>query len=292
MVATLFSPALVRSASPDFPVHRIVHLQSNRHDHCLTHGSDTSTRQVKLLVSIRDASEAEVARSAGVDWIDLKEPSQGPLGAADFATVDQVASALRSHPRRSAALGELRGLEACQVDHFAEAFPILKVGLSGMQARDWRRALQRLRLQLLRANSQLVPVIYADWSDCGAPSPEQIVAFCEPTSGASQADWPLVLIDTHAKQGASLLDHWTDSELAQVVGQLSAYGTRVVLAGSLSAQAVVDLIGRQLPIEAVGVRGAVCESGREGPICAALVKALAQAVHEKQKWLTGSGGTA
>ena len=35
----------------------------------------------KLLVSVRDVSEAEAALAGGADWIDLKEPQAGSLGA-------------------------------------------------------------------------------------------------------------------------------------------------------------------------------------------------------------------
>ena len=41
----------------------------------------------KLLLSVRNALEANLALEAGVDLIDIKEPSAGPLGAASAAVI-------------------------------------------------------------------------------------------------------------------------------------------------------------------------------------------------------------
>ena len=38
---------------------------------------------VRLLVSVRNASEARAAINGGADVIDIKEPDHGPLGMAD-----------------------------------------------------------------------------------------------------------------------------------------------------------------------------------------------------------------
>ena len=48
----------------------------------------------KLLVSVRDAAEARLAVEAGVDLIDVKEPSAGPLGAAAAETLAEIAAAV------------------------------------------------------------------------------------------------------------------------------------------------------------------------------------------------------
>jgi uncharacterized protein (UPF0264 family) len=44
----------------------------------------------RLLVSVRDAAEAVEALAGGADWIDLKEPQRGPLGAVDAVTARDV----------------------------------------------------------------------------------------------------------------------------------------------------------------------------------------------------------
>ncbi len=74
----------------------------------------------RLLVSIRNADEARLARTAGVEWIDLKNPDGGSLGAADELTSIAVADELChfTDPVNSAgcvvsaAVGELRDVPA------------------------------------------------------------------------------------------------------------------------------------------------------------------------------------
>src|SRR5205085_11196960 len=48
----------------------------------------------KLLVSVRSAAEATLALRGGADWIDVKDPTRGSLGAATMATICDVAAVL------------------------------------------------------------------------------------------------------------------------------------------------------------------------------------------------------
>lgn len=69
--------------------------------------------QPRLLVSVRDASEAISAWRGGADIIDLKEPQNGPLGAVSAEVPPDVLQSLRrlTSSRRvvlSVALGEAR----------------------------------------------------------------------------------------------------------------------------------------------------------------------------------------
>ena len=61
----------------------------------------------RLLVSVRDADEAALALTAGVDLIDVKEPRAGSLGAASPAVVRAVLDRVAGRVPVSAALGEL-----------------------------------------------------------------------------------------------------------------------------------------------------------------------------------------
>jgi dihydroneopterin aldolase len=60
-----------------------------------------------FLASVRDAAEAEMALACGADIIDLKDPSQGALGAV---SLDAIASTVRCVAGRapvSATIGDL-----------------------------------------------------------------------------------------------------------------------------------------------------------------------------------------
>ena len=61
----------------------------------------------RLLVSVRSAEEAEAALIGGADWIDLKEPSAGPLAAVGVEVAKQVVDCVAGRRPISAALGEL-----------------------------------------------------------------------------------------------------------------------------------------------------------------------------------------
>ena len=61
----------------------------------------------KLLVSVRDAAEAEDAVEAGAHLIDVKEPTAGSLGAAPVEVVQDVVRVVAGRRPVSAAFGEL-----------------------------------------------------------------------------------------------------------------------------------------------------------------------------------------
>ena len=44
----------------------------------------------KLLVSVRSLGEALTALQGGCDWLDVKEPSAGSLGAASLSTLQEI----------------------------------------------------------------------------------------------------------------------------------------------------------------------------------------------------------
>lgn len=105
-----------------------------------------------LLVSVRSAAEARAAVAGGADIIDVKDPSQGPLGMAATATMHDVARVVAARRPVSLALGELTAwmvLSDEQVLAVKCAWPVetafVKVGLAGAAALDWQAGLARLR---------------------------------------------------------------------------------------------------------------------------------------------------
>lgn len=253
---------------------------------------DTRQRQfpsvgLRLLVSIRNAYEARLARTAGVDWIDLKNPDGGSLGAADELTSVSVAEELRrfSGPIhsagcvRSAAVGELRDSPLATARYLAQHFSLLKVGLSGMRERaDWSTALVDFSKQLQAFGANLVPVIYADHELCLAPRPDQIIEVSEQcTEQLSSANSSTrrksltgaapryLLVDTYTKDGRGLLDWLGVPELEAIIARAAQAGRQVVLAGSLAQHDLPKLWN--LSVAAIAVRGAVCATDRRSEIC-------------------------
>lgn len=233
----------------------------------------SDANRCRLLVSIRSAAEAQVALSAGVHWIDLKEPDAGPLGAPTLEIARQVAETLGSHAARSVALGEFHSLNLEDTLSLASLFPVVKVGLSGMKSLldssdDADRSqtsfnptwlsLTRLSASVAERGSQLVPVLYADWQNCEGISPSQWLRLCALISSK------FALIDTFQKDGRSLFDHIDIGVVENCRQNLEGFGCRLLVAGSLQLEHLERL--SPLPLEAVGIRGAVCEETRESTI--------------------------
>jgi len=232
----------------------------------------------KLLVSVRDAEEAVAALAGGADIIDVKEPARGSLGRASAQTIDAVGTRLGAAGYAgplSAALGELRDIrDLSAMDLPRQSLTWVKVGLSG-SVPSWRQHWTSLRDRIAEGlPAELIAVVYADWKDCGAPPPEEIVEFAL-SQGA-----PGILFDTFEKRGTTLLDHISRGELADIVPQIQAAGRFVALAGSIGLPQLGDLI--DLRPDILAVRSAVCRGGRQGRVDAELVADF-RSVLDRQK---------
>lgn len=221
---------------------------------------DAIAKSPELLVSIRSAKEAEIAKTAKVAWIDLKEPNNGALGAPTIKAAKEVVSVLQSHSKRSVALGELESLNIETAFELAPLFPLAKVGLSAMASSNWQKQLDALSLSMREAGARLVPVIYADWRQCGAPNPTDVLEY------AARAACHFLLIDTFLKNGNSVADLSDFASLEELIGQCSKHQIKVVLAGSLQLEQASHF-AKSLPIAAIGVRGGVCQQSRDSDIC-------------------------
>ncbi|MEZ6134199.1 MAG: (5-formylfuran-3-yl)methyl phosphate synthase [Pirellulaceae bacterium] len=214
-----------------------------------------SIRVNQLLVSVKSASEAALARSLGVDWIDLKNPSHGSLGAPSLEVAEAVAVALYNFPRCSVALGELHQIDLTVSTQIAKHFGVAKVGLSGMAKRSSLLA-QFTELADRLQGCSLVPVLYADAGRCDAPNVSQVLDL------ATEVGASYLLIDTFEKDGRRLLDWLTVEAITDIIASANAGGTQVVLAGSLSEVDLPHLT--PLRPAAIAVRGAVCDGPRTG----------------------------
>jgi uncharacterized protein (UPF0264 family) len=211
-----------------------------------------------LLVSVRDLAEARIALAAGVDLIDVKEPSRGSLGAASAEVWQSVARFVAGRRLVSLALGELaEGIDPTRLSSAAGA-SFAKVGLAGMRRElDWPQRWRSV-VEDLPAGTRPVAVAYADWQAAGAPALDEVL-----TTGAA-AGCPYLLVDTYDKSRGNLLAHLSASELHVLAAQARAAGVELVLAGSLDERAILKLL--PLAPAYIAVRGAVCTGDRKGQI--------------------------
>lgn len=222
-----------------------------------------------LLVSVRSADEARLALAAGVDVIDIKEPSAGSLGAALPETIAAILSAVNGRCPVSAALGELIEAPLDCVAGLPSGLTFAKLGLSNTASLDW---LARWRNLWNRASNgpTAVAVAYADHTLCDAPPPEEVLA------AAVQMDCAAILVDTFDKQAGRLLDWWRVEQIEAFLHAAKDRTMPVVLAGSLRLADIEELSPLQPYLFAV--RGAACREGRTGPLDAERIRKLVDLV--------------
>lgn len=223
---------------------------------------------VRLLVSVRDVEEALSAADAGADFIDLKEPADGALGALDPACIAQIVGVLRvQHPATpiSATVGDLAAQQASEILHRVQqvaacGVDFVKVGLWPSASAP---ALVGALLDALAAcAARVVPVLVVDDG----------VDFALIQHALERRAFPALMVDTAAKREGSLLDRVPARTLAAFVERVRAHGAMAGLAGSLRADDVPALTA--LAPDFAGFRGAVSRGERTAALDPALVREL------------------
>lgn len=222
-----------------------------------------------VLASVRSVEEAALVLAAGADFIDLKEPSAGALGALAPETIRAVVAHVAGRRSVSATIGDLPmdpsvvrtaigRTAACGVD-------IVKVGL--FPGGDQDGCLLAMS-EAAASGCRIVAVMFADLApDFGLIDRARELALTG------------VMLDTAGKQGGGLRCHLASAELAEFVSRSRASGLLCGLAGSLSIADIPPLVALQP--DYLGFRGALCRDGRTGEldpkkvrdVCAAVRKA-------------------
>lgn len=237
--------------------------------------SRPAARWTGLLVSVRDAVEAAEAVAGGAAIVDVKEPLDGPLGAASARVAADVAVAVGGRAPWTLACGELaRAADAAAV--VARALAALpggvdrpaaaKAGPAGLGATAWHAAFT-IFAAALPPDVEAIAVAYADWRKAAAPAPLDLVAV------AADAGCRTLLIDTFDKSATGSA---AGAELAAWIAAARAAGMAAAVAGRLERADVPRVIA--CGADVVAVRSAACRGGRLGRVDRALVAALAAAI--------------
>lgn len=208
----------------------------------------------QLLVSVRNAAEAEAALRGGADIIDAKEPRNGALGPVDIGELDAITQAVGGSKSISAACGELLDLDRGELGNIAfneSSIRYRKFGLVGAADHDWQSQAKSLVTHINQTGpSKTIVVAYADHERCGAPHLQEVLdwALSETLAG--------LLIDTGVKDGSSLFDWLAEPVITRAISSLHEQGQLIALAGSLHGDTIHRAI--RLRPSIVGVRGAAC----------------------------------
>lgn len=220
-----------------------------------------------LLISVRDGEEAREVLAGGARLVDVKEPSRGPLGAADSEVWREVLSVVAGRVPTSVALGELYGDALLAQMGCLAGFDYAKVGLAGCGVSDdWPETWESL-LSQFPTDVTPVAVVYADWQAAQSPPPDSVV------DHAHRLRCGAVLVDTFDKTGGCLTDHLDADELSRLVRAIRDRSMLTVLGGSLGQGTIADVM--HLKPDYIAVRGAVCRGTRAGAIDRELVRDLA-----------------
>ncbi len=217
---------------------------------------------MRMLVSVRDVSEALAAAQAGADFIDLKDPAVGALGGLGAVRIAPIVAALRArHPALpiSATIGDVAPTQidevlrrvaevaACGVDY-------VKVGVApGGEA---------LLAALADCDAAVVPVILADAG----------VDIALVQAALALGAFPALMLDTADKGAGSLIERLDPSALFAFVAALRRHACLSGLAGALRGVDVPAL--REIAPDFVGFRSAVCDGPRAGLLDPVRVRAL------------------
>jgi uncharacterized protein (UPF0264 family) len=211
---------------------------------------------MRLLVSVRSAQEARRALIGGADIIDVKDPSQGPLGAPSPRVLSEVVAEVGAAAPVSVALGDLpnlphtaalaaRGAALSGADY-------VKVGLRGVSTLDGAVALMRAVSDAVDPRTQVIAAAYAD---AGALDPPALAPEWLPDV-VQRAGIAGALVDTFVKDGRGLYSWLSERALVDLIARTRGAGGHFAVAGQLT---LGDL--RRVEADVIGVRSAVCRGG-------------------------------
>jgi uncharacterized protein (UPF0264 family) len=218
---------------------------------------------IKFLASVRDAAEARMALAGGAHVIDLKEPSQGALGAVSLEIAEQVVRLVAGRTLVSATIGDHplvpEVVAAAVAERARTGVDLVKIGVFDGDAAGTFARLKPLAEQDIR----MVAVVLADRT----PDPESLIPI------AAQAGFVGIMMDTAGKGGGGLLGHVTLEQAGRFVSSAKEHGLLSGLAGSLTIDDIDRL--RSLVPDYMGFRGALCTGGREGALDDQRLRAVA-----------------
>lgn len=226
-----------------------------------------------LLVSVRDVDEAREAVAGGATVVDVKEPREGPLGAASPAVTAAIAEAVGGMVPWTMACGEcVMGAGAIRehvsrvLDALESAPPptAVKAGLADAGP-DWRRMFRSF-VEAVPDGIEPIAAAYGDWASAAAPDPGAVIR------AAADCGCRTVLIDTFGKEGGGLVETCGIESVEGWIAAAREAGMGVAVAGGLTMATLPAV--RNLGPDLVAVRSAACVGGRQGRVCGRRVRRL------------------
>ena len=234
----------------------------------------------RLLISVRNVEESRIAISGGCHILDIKDPTQGPLGKASNSIIESVLHEYKlktvENPSLgipvSLAMGELNAVLPQKFyasshnqlkpinSHLSVCVRYCKWGTSGLKnthSSTWPK-IERNSDDKKRPVMHIA-VCYIDHQTCDGLSPEETARLNQKWGSR------IILFDTFDKQNPHLFELWSDAEIRETFALCKAYNLEIAVAGKLDEGAVSKLL--DYPVDIIGVRSLVCkQNNREQEI--------------------------
>jgi (5-formylfuran-3-yl)methyl phosphate synthase len=205
----------------------------------------------RLLASVQDGHEAEIALNGGADIIDFKDARVGALGALDPNVIAAALPALHEQVLTSATAGDWPldpvSMTQAVMSTAATGVDYIKIGL--LPGADLLGCI--MALAPAATQYRLVAVFFADR---GVP--------LEALRHLHIAGFAGAMIDTFDKRSGGLRQHMSDRNLKTFIAAARDCELYTGLAGSLRADDIDALVG--LAPHLLGFRGALCKSSDRG----------------------------
>ena len=227
--------------------------------------------------------EASEAIAGGADIIDVKNPTEGALGANYPWVIKRIKEITPKNIEVSCTLGEVPNLPGsislAALGAASLGVDYIKVGLYGLKTPEEAIfLLQNVNRAAKEFNSKIKVVAtgYADAEKIGAVEPLLIPEI------AHKAQVDVAMIDTSVKDGKNLFDYLTQEQLKKFINTTHNLGLEAALAGSLRKQDLPVVYG--LGADVAGLRGAACTNSNRvtGQITRKLVHELVEIVRQAE----------
>ncbi len=200
-----------------------------------------------MLASVKSITESDIVVKAGVDILDLKEPSQGALGAVDMDVIESIVKKYSNKLTISATIGD-KPLDKDQVKPSIDSLinanvDIIKIGVFND---GFTQELFETLIEYKKQNIKIVLVFFAD----------KLFDYIEVIKLLDSSIIYGVMLDTANKNSGSLLKNSSLEKLNEFVMTAKKNNLFTGLAGSLKLEDIEYL----LPLEPdyLGFRGALC----------------------------------
>lgn len=226
----------------------------------------------EMLASAKNRQEAEIVFHNGADIIDLKDPSNGALGAVELSKLLEVLDFISGRRPVSAACGDLP-MEPETIRRKAEE--IAATGVDYIKIGFFPFGQLSACIEALRPLAQhkkLIAVLFADHrGEYAQDLPAKFAA----------AGFHGVMIDTADKSAGRLLDHMSPDQIGHFVRDCQEQGLMCGVAGSLEAPDVPRLLA--FKPDFLGFRGALCAGlSRNSPVDAQATASIRALIPEAQ----------